>query len=110
MSPNANRIAFINAATEVVQIIVGDLDDSTLGLFLSDYGTMFGATDAVRIYDDRFLNLRWTYDAESDAFAEPTTPEPVPEPEPEDPVKVSAREKLTALGLTEEAITALVGA
>jgi len=85
MSPNANRIAFLNAATEVVQIIVGDLDEPTLGLFLADYGTMFGATDAVRIYDDRFLDLRWTYDAENDAFAEPTTPapEPAPEPEPE---------------------------
>jgi hypothetical protein len=83
MSPNANRIAFLNAATEVVQIIVGDLDEPTLGLFLADYGTMFGATDAVRIYDDRFLDLRWTYDAESDTFAEPTTPAPVPAPEPE---------------------------
>lgn len=83
MSPNATRIVFLNAATEVVQIIVGDLDEPTLGLFLADYGVLFGATDAVRIYDDRFLDLRWTYDAESDAFSEPTTPAPVPEPAPE---------------------------
>jgi hypothetical protein len=85
MSPNANRIAFLNAANEIVQIISGDLDESTLALFLADYGVLFSATQAVRIYDDRFLNLRWTYDAESDTFSEPTTPapEPAPEPEPE---------------------------
>ena len=83
MSPNANRIAFLNAENETVQIIVGDLDETTLSLFLTDYGAMFSATQAVRIYDDRFLDLRWTYDAGSDTFSEPTTPAPVPEPAPE---------------------------
>ena len=36
-------------------------------------------------------------------------PEPAPEPA-EDPNKVSARAKLAALGLTEDEITALIGA
>jgi hypothetical protein len=83
MSPNANRIAFLNDVNEIVQIIVGDLDEPTLGLFLNQYGTMFSATAAVRIYDDRFLDMRWVYDAESDTFSEPTSPAPLPDPEPE---------------------------
>jgi len=36
-------------------------------------------------------------------------PQP-PVPEPEDPAKASARAKLAALGLTEDEITAMVGA
>jgi hypothetical protein len=36
-------------------------------------------------------------------------PQP-PAPEPEDPAKTSARAKLAALGLTEDEITAMVGA
>jgi hypothetical protein len=83
MSPNANRIAFLNVANEIVQIIGGDLDEPTLALFLTQYGVMFSATQAVRIYDDRFLDFRWVYDAGSDTFSEPTTPAPLPEPAPE---------------------------
>ena len=35
---------------------------------------------------------------------------PQPEPQPEDAAKASARAKLAALGLTEDEITAMVGA
>jgi hypothetical protein len=35
---------------------------------------------------------------------------PQADPEPEDPAKASARAKLAALGLTEDEITAMVGA
>jgi hypothetical protein len=113
MSPNANRIAFLNSANEIVQIIVGDLDESTLGLFLDDYGILFGATDAVRIYDDRFLDLRWNYEAESGDFAEPTTPAPLPEPAPEpdlDPEIAAIVERLEVieadLGIPTKALEA----
>jgi hypothetical protein len=53
------------------------------------------------------VGIGWTKSGSNWIAPEPPAP---PEPEPEDPNKVSARAKLAALGLTEDEITALLGA
>ena len=53
------------------------------------------------------VGIGWTKSGSNWIAPEPPA---LPEPEPEDPNKVSARAKLAALGLTEDEITALLGA
>ena len=56
------------------------------------------------------LYVQIVRDAETGQIVGKNERAPQPEPQPEDAAKASARAKLAALGLTEDEITAMVGA
>ena len=74
------QYAFINADSQVVQVISGVLNSAQQAQFLRDYGVLFGATVVVEVESDTAIWIGGTYtDGE---FMPPPAPEPQLEAEP----------------------------
>ena len=70
-----SRFAFINGESTVVQIVVGDMDESALEGLLAGYAPMFGATNVVKVADEATsIWIGGTYDP-TVGFTPP--PEPI---------------------------------
>lgn len=86
------RYAFINADSVVVNVIIGNFDDSSLQVFIDTYHSMFGAVWALEVADESVrIWMGGRYDNEA-GFLPPPEPEivegtsevlPAPEPQPE---------------------------
>jgi hypothetical protein len=75
MSHKQKRYAFINDSQMVVQVIVGDLDDSLLAMFVEQYAGMFGAVWALEVADESVqIWMGGRYDSHS-GFLRPPEPE-----------------------------------
>ncbi len=66
--------------------------------------------DAEVLDEETGLYVQIVRDAETGTIIGKNERAPETEPQPVDPAKASARAKLAALGLTEDEITAMVGA
>jgi len=74
------QYAFINADSQVVQVISGVLNSAQQAQFLRDYGVLFGAEQIIAVDDATALWIGGTYtDGE---FMPPPAPEPQLEAEP----------------------------
>ena len=73
--------AFLNAEGIVVNVITGALTDKQLSQFLSDYATLFGATQVVAVDAETTVWIGGAYT--NGEFLPPAEPEPAPEPLPE---------------------------
>ena len=69
--------AFLNADGIVVNVITGALTDKQLSQFLSDYATLFGATQVVAVDAATAVWIGGSYT--DGVFAPPPAPEPLPE-------------------------------
>ena len=69
--------AFLNADGIVVNLITGTLTDKQLSQFLSDYATLFGATQVVAVDAATAVWIGGSYT--DGVFAPPPAPEPLPE-------------------------------
>ena len=69
--------AFLNADGIVVNVITGSLTDKQLSQFLSDYGTLFGATQVIPVDAATAVWIGGTYT--EGVFAPPPPPPPPPE-------------------------------
>ena len=66
-----------------MQVIVGNLDDSLLAMFIEQYSSMFGAVWALEVENaDVQIWMGGRYDNDA-GFLPPPAPEPQPEPLPE---------------------------
>jgi hypothetical protein len=72
------RYAFLNVENTVVQVIVGDLDETQQARFVSDYRGPFGAESVVQVDDDRSVWIGGSYDSSSGEFSPPPSSEPQP--------------------------------
>lgn len=73
-----SRHAFMNAERVVVQVIVGELDESQRAQFLRDYFALFGATEIVAVESGVVASIGDSYNSDSGIFTPPPTPEPEP--------------------------------
>ena len=69
--------AFLNAEGIVVNLITGKLTAQQLDQFLSNYATLFGATQVIPVDAATAVWIGGSYT--DGAFAPPPAPEPVPE-------------------------------
>ena len=69
--------AFLNADGIVVNLITGSLTAQQLDQFLSDYATLFGATQVVAVDAATAVWIGGSYT--EGVFAPPPAPEPLPE-------------------------------
>ena len=69
--------AFLNADGIVVNVITGSLTDTQLSQFLSDYATLFGATQVIAVEPGASVWIGGSYT--DGVFAPPPAPEPLPE-------------------------------
>ena len=75
------QYAFINADSQVVQVISGVLNSAQQAQFLRDYGVLFGAVAVLEVDAATAIWIGGSYtDGE---FQAPPAPEPAPEPLPE---------------------------
>ena len=65
--------AFLNAEGIVVNVITGSLTDKQLSQFLSDYATLFGATQVIAVEPGASVWIGGTYT--EGVFAPPPPPE-----------------------------------
>ena len=73
--------AFLNADGIVVNVITGALTDKQLSQFLSDYATLFGATQVIPVGAEQAVWIGGSYT--DGTFQAPPAPEPAPGPAPE---------------------------
>jgi hypothetical protein len=92
-----DRYAHINDSGEVVNISIWD------GV------TEFNPKGVVLVQDDGDARIGGRWDGNSFEYTEPTPPEPTPEQVALQAKKDSAREKLVALGISPEELSALFG-
>ena len=69
--------AFLNADGIVVNLITGTLTAQQLDQFLSDYATLFGATQVIAVDAATAVWIGGSYT--EGVFAPPPAPEPLPE-------------------------------
>lgn len=90
--------AFLNAEGIVVNVITGSLTDKQLSQFLSDYATLFGATQVIPVDGTTPVWIGGSYT--DGQFLPPPQPEPEPVPE----VLEGTSEELPPLEVPDDAL------
>lgn len=68
------KYVFLNKDNVVVNVILGNLDNSQKQQFLNDYYILFGATSVNEELENTFVYMGGTYDKKNNAYLNPITP------------------------------------